>query len=486
MKARSPILHTDPFTSPITKPRHKQTSRPKPYFFQPHVIRPLSTRPQGLQKKLLLLAMDWKREKDPPISLAQLSILANLQRHNLNVIHKSWSVNDPKFDIKEVIKFVNLHINECTDIALGAYIWHEPHTQELLRALKENFKGRIILGGPQVSYVKKGIEDFYQQAHVFIRGYAEEALAQLLLSDKEQPPIVGIHYAGQADAGLSAKASLEQLPSPFLYGLIKPGKFIRWETQRGCPFRCAFCQHRESDISMVRRQFSSSRIMDEIDWILANPIIQDIAVLDPIFNSGPLYLAILKKYIEGKYTGKIALQCRLEMVTDDFLNAVETLNQTAHVVLEFGLQTIHRKEAQAVERPNNMQKVRHILTETRKRNIATEVSLIFGLPHQTLNSFLETIQFCKDLEVPTIYAYPLMLLRGTPLYEKKNALGLIESSDNNLRIDRIQENIPVVISSPSFSYEEWQKMATAAESLDEYNQVNRQNSLNNNRINLKV
>jgi radical SAM superfamily enzyme YgiQ (UPF0313 family) len=440
-----------------------------PYFkFKP--IRLFSKFTINRERKLMLLAMDWKRQKDPPVSLAQASILANLKRHQINVINKTWSVNDVNFKMEDVYNFVNSNIDENTDIALGAYVWHEHYTQKLLRTLRHNnFSGRIILGGPQISYVKNNIEKYYPEADIFIRGYAEEALAQLFLSDKTNPSITGVHYAGEFDSGLSATADLENLPSPFLDGLIPPQPFIRWETQRGCPFRCTFCQHRESDISMKRRQLSYSRIMQELEWIITNPIIQDIAVLDPTFNSGPHYMPILQKLTEGNYTGKIALQCRMEMIKDEFLEQIEILNQKAHVVLEFGLQTIHPNEAKIIQRPNNMKKVEHVLNETKKSNIATEVSLIFGLPQQTLQSFQASVQFCKNHLVPTIYAYPLMLLRGTPLYEKKNELGLVESTDIELKIDRALKDIPHVISSPSFTYDDWSEMAKIAESLDVYN-----------------
>lgn len=439
-------------------------------------IRLFSESPRKPYKKLMLLAMDWKRQKDPPISLSQASILANLKRHNINVIHKSWSVNDVNFKMEDVYNFVNSNIDENTDIALGAYVWHEHHTQKLLRTLRHNnFPGRIILGGPQISYVKNNVEKYYPDADIFIRGYAEEALAQLYLSEKKNPTIAGVHYAGEFDSGLSATADLETLPSPFLNGLISPQRFIRWETQRGCPFRCSFCQHRESDISMKRRQFAFSRIMQETEWIISNPIIQDIAVLDPTFNAGSHYMTIIQKLIDGNFSGKIALQCRIEMIKDEFLEQIENLNQKAHVVLEFGLQTIHPNEAKIIQRPNNMKKVVDVLNETNKRNIETEVSLIFGLPQQTLQSFETSVQFCKSHLVPTIYAYPLMLLRGTPLFEKKNELGLVESTDIELKIDRALKDIPHVISSPSFTYDDWREMAKIAESLDHYNYTHAHN-----------
>lgn len=421
-----------------------------------------------MSRRLLLTALDWTRAKDPPMSLGQASIVANLHSRGCAVKHNSWSVNNPEFNTDEVVDFAMNHADESTDFAIGAFVWNENHTHNILNQLKEKkFPGRIILGGPQISYVKQDIENYYPQADIFVRGYGEEALAQLMKKDSTNKFVIpGVHYAGEPDFGYSANIDLEDLPSPMLTGYIPPQRFIRWETQRGCPFRCTFCQHRESDTSMVRRQFPEKRVMKEAQWITENPIIQDVAVLDPTFNSGPHYLDILDKLREGGYTGKLALQCRPEMVRSEFLDAVERLNETANVVLEFGLQTIHKQESKIINRGTQIKKVSSVLKETKQRNISVEVSLIFGLPQQTLESFITSIEYCKSHGVPTIMAFPLMLLRGTPLYDQREELGLVQSDEHiSEEIPRQQDGISHVVASPSFSYSDWRKMVDIAEDL---------------------
>jgi len=433
----------------------------------------------GRRRKLILASLDWIRKKDPPFALGHASIVANFMKRRVPVIHQAWSVNTSNFDPKKVVDFALDHADSHSDFALGAFVWNESYTQEIIKELrKRKFPGRIILGGPQISYVKpshaSSIDSYYPQADIFIRGYAEQALADLMLSKVSSPMIPGVHYAGEPDLGFSASIELDELPSPFLTGMIKPQKFIRWETQRGCPFRCSFCQHRESDVSMIRREFPVNRVFKEAEWITSNPIISDVAVLDPTFNSGPHYISILEALTVGRYSGKLALQCRPEMVKTEFLDAVEKLNQTANVVLEFGLQTIHKDEWVLIQRPTNLKKVTQVLEETRRRNISVEVSLIFGLPQQTLASFKKSVVYCKQLGVPTIYAFPLMLLRGTPLYEQKETLGLIESNEPvSTSIDRQQQGISHVVSSPTFSYLDWRNMVKISEELQHYNTNNR-------------
>ena len=121
------------------------------------------------------------------------------------------------------------------DVALGAFIWNENYIQFILKALSANkFPGRIILGGLQVSYVKKGIEAYYPTVDVFVRGYAEEPILRLFESKKIYPTIRGIHYKGQSDLGLTSIGELKNLTSLFLSGVVKLQRFLRWESQLSC------------------------------------------------------------------------------------------------------------------------------------------------------------------------------------------------------------------------------------------------------------
>jgi len=115
------------------------------------------------------------------------------------------------------------------------------------------------------------------------------------------------------------------------------------------------------------------------------------------------------------------------MVTSEFLYLVAELNKTGMCLLEFGLQSIHPDEQKVIQRPNNMKKINKVIAEVNGMKIPYEVSIIYGLPNQTLNSYLETIEYLNKRNVPVIKAFPLMILRGTELYDKKKDLGLVEN-----------------------------------------------------------
>ena len=426
-------------------------------------------------KKILQLSLDWCRPKDPPISLGAASIVSHLRSHNVDVSPLSYNVNCPQFDTDAVVHDIFAsNPNECTLLGIGAFIWNEINLQDILSKLHQyNFPGKILLGGPQVSYATTNLEEYYPLVDIFCRGYAEYAVLKLITSSTTNEPfptIGGVVYKGLPDMKQQATCNLEVLPSPFLDGTIPPQKFLRWETQRGCPFRCSFCQHRESDLPtasslQTRQPLKNSRIFAEVEW-LAKKNVTDIAVIDPTFNAGQNYLKVMSSFIHHQFQGKLALQCRFEMIKDDFLEKVAQLNILgARIVLEFGLQTIIKHEAKAIQRPNQLKKVEDTIAKLKAMDIEYEVSLIFGLPLQTLSSFVESVNFCLSRGVPIVKAWPLMILRGTPLdtrmmrevYSLKEML--ISASDE---IDRVQVNIPHVVSSSTFSYEEWVVMTKIA------------------------
>lgn len=201
---------------------------------------------------------------------------------------------------------------------------------------------------------------------------------------------------------------------------------------------------------MKRRALDLQRVEAEIDLFCAEGV-DDIAVLDPIFNADERAVVVLRRLAKRGYRGKISLQCRAETMDDEFLDAAAALRST----LELGLQTIHPQEGKAISRWNNLGKMDEVLAGMRARGIRHQVSLIFGLPLQTLASFEESVQWCLEREVQILKAFPLLLLRGTPLERDRDRWGLRD----------IGGSMPMVVESSSFGFAEWVEMAKRSQAL---------------------
>ena len=409
---------------------------------------------------VILLDFPWMRDKDPRTPLGHASLLATLAQNQNLVCHSfirpindesSFSIERAWSEISEMIQNIN---GGNVDIAIGVYVWAEEVIQALLPKIRNELsEGRIILGGPQISYSSSGLESLYPECDIFVRGYGEMALLAIC-SSQEKQLIQGVHYAGDPDEDQQTVIDLDMLPSPFLSGIVslenKP--FIRWESQRGCPFSCSFCQHKEAGAKLRKKEFCEGRIFQEIDMFCENEV-GAIAVLDPIFNASRYAIDVLRRFKANGFKGHLSLQCRAEMIDEEFVNAVRDMN----VTLEFGLQTIHREEGRAVKRHNNIRKVAENLCLVSDASIEFEISVIFGLPNQTYKSFLKTVNWCLSSGAARIKAFPLMLLRGTELEERKQEWGLIESVGT----------MPVVLSSDTYGSDDWCAMAKISQALKE-------------------
>jgi len=336
-------------------------------------------------------------------------------------------------------------------IAISSYIWNEYLLNPLIKNLRKlGFVGKIVLGGYQISYsTKEKLRYEYPGADIFIFGYAEKSLLQSILIDKPAEPIY-----------FDYSVDFSKIPSVSLSDEIKilqGQKMIRLETKRGCPYKCSFCAHRDLRKNQVY-EHKISKIFEELSFFKSKNV-KRINILDPIFNIGNDYLNILKEVKRINFDGKITLQTRFEMIKGEkgekFLNLVERIN--AH--LEFGLQTIIEDEYKVINRPNDIKIISNILHQLKIRNISYEVSLIYGLPNQTIDSFQYSIDFLISNGCSNIIAYPLMLLKGTELYKQKEKYHFLEKTFGDF-------NVPTVIASNSFSKNDWLKMNKIAKRLN--------------------
>lgn len=234
-------------------------------------------------------------------------------------------------------------------------------------------------------------------------------------------------------------------------------KMVRLETKRGCPYRCSFCAHRDLESNRVFN-CTGDKVFEELSIFKAKSV-RKINVIDPVFNMGQNYLDILREMRRINLSSEISLQTRFENIRgrdgEAFLNLCGALN----VHLEFGVQTVVEDEYKAVNRLNNVRKIKSLMRRLNDRDISYEISLIYGLPNQTFDSFRRSVDFVRRNGCDNVVAFPLMLLKGTELYAERRKWNFKER-----RLGKF--GIPVVVGSNSFGEDEWYRMKDLAERLN--------------------
>jgi len=408
-------------------------------------------------KKLLIISFDLVREGECQ-SYAIGSLISRLKSHE--AYETAYTIDWHSFNLLSIESFdlnyclsselFRKNLSEYTHIAISCYVWSNSIVNSLIDKLFEcGFHGKIILGGYEISYSnKEELKYIYPKANYLVKGYAEECVLDILTKNV-------------AEGVIEKSVNFYALPSPYLTStltLTKNISKIRWETKRGCPYKCNFCAHRDLTGKKVNYH-ELSKVFEELS-LFKEFNVGKINILDPVFNIGKDYLEILKEVKRISLNSLLSLQVRPELITDEFLDAIEGLN----VFLEFGIQTLNEEENKAIKRGNNLPKIFETFKKVKERNIRYEVSLIYGLPHQTVSSFSHSIEHLKNLGCTSITAFPLMLLKGTELYDLKHHFQFRE-------IPMGKYNIPTVVESNSFTEKEWYQMYEMALQLNPNNRI---------------
>jgi radical SAM superfamily enzyme YgiQ (UPF0313 family) len=367
-----------------------------------------------------------------------------------------FSARDVKPEIEHGI--VDAIVAAGTDIiAIGAYVWNVVLVRRVLGLLRgRGSRALIVIGGPEVTYAP--IEELptrFVGANCFVRGAGEDALVQLARGARDIEGVVQVAAAGRAGF---ATVNLAGLPSPYLDGVLVVNDdepMVRWETARGCSYACSFCAH-PGEPEQRRIRTRNLDVLRQEVALFARHRVKRINVLDPLFNASPEHaIAVLKELSTADFKGSLTFQCRflaMRSRTAELLDRFAALD----VELEFGIQTTDEHVGDAVARRSELKPAEKTIRELQRLGINFSVSLIYGLPEQTLASFKDSLRWCRDMGVPTVRSYPLSLLVGTDLWHRQKKLGLVEGFDERMG------DVPVVIETPTMSRDDMLCAAEAA------------------------
>jgi uncharacterized protein len=117
----------------------------------------------------------------------------------------------------------------------------------------------------------------------------------------------------------------------------------------------------------------------------------------------------------------IATRC--DAITNECYDYLEELNKKTDLVIELGLQTIHQKTSDLINRGHTLKQFEECVKELRKRNINIVVHIINGLPYETKEDMIETAKYVSSLDIQGIKIHMLFILKGTKianLYTKEH------------------------------------------------------------------
>ena len=383
-------------------------------------------------------------------------------------------------------------LKNCNIILFSTYVWNEKISLAIAKKLKEyDNKKLIIFGGPSVPDNKFGNSEKYLKENPFIDvlSHQEGERSILKLFDDfpninfiNTPNISYIDVDGEYknNPNLPRLKDFDDVPSPYLNGIFdklikdnpKEKWLASWETNRGCPFSCTYCDWGSATNSKVARM-DLDRVYQELDWFSKNKI-EFIFCCDANFGMLPRDYEIALKAAENKkkygYPHVLSVQ--------NTKNARERAYKVQKLLADTGLSKGVTLAMQSVD-PHTLKSIKrdNISTkdyeELQKRftedNIATYTEFILALPGDTYDGFANGVSnVIKSGQHNRIQFNNLSILPNAEMAEPENMekdkietvdcpIVNVHGSLDETPADGIIESQKLVISTRSLPFDDWKK-----------------------------
>lgn len=117
----------------------------------------------------------------------------------------------------------------------------------------------------------------------------------------------------------------------------------------------------------------------------------------------------------------LSIATRPDCLPDDVVEYLAELNKRTYLWVELGLQTVHQKTSDLINRAHDMECYHEGVKKLRKHGINVCTHIINGLPGEDYDMMMETAKEVAKMDVQGIKIHLLHLLKGTPMikqYEK--------------------------------------------------------------------
>ncbi|OEU53502.1 MAG: hypothetical protein BA872_07725 [Desulfobacterales bacterium C00003060] len=274
---------------------------------------------------------------------------------------------------------------------------------KLIKSVDSNIK--IAIGGPQATFMPSEAFAELPDTDYICRSSGEVTLLRIARAIDNGTPfsdLLGVSYR-DADRGVYDTAELEGLtdlddyPSPYLndifdYSCMQEAIML---TSRGCPHHCIYCYTPNAFKHKVSFH-SVDRVMEEIRWIRKKGVGR-LWFADPniSFRLARL-IEILDRILTEGLESEMWLQTRADLVSLDLMKKMKRAGVTT---IAFGLESASERIMPRLHKHISIEKVAEAIRLAQSQGIEVELFTMFGLPYETFEDAVKTLEFVKKNNV---------------------------------------------------------------------------------------
>lgn len=360
----------------------------------------------------------WHPGVGMPLALGMIT--ASARAHRGGVLLDRYDIHRPEA-AEEVLRSLGSGSGPAV-LLCSDYLWTIEENLQMARQAKRLRPELLVVhGGPSCPKYGHDAEAFLRRhgdaADLLVRGEGEHTVSCLLDAVASLPnvdqssvrEIPGLSFLDRGGRFVRTSdperiADLGTLPSPYLTGEFDDVPFDEWgnviplETNRGCPYKCTFCDWGASIASRVRF-FDLDRVLAEIAWIARTG--RTVYITDANFGMAPRDREIAAELARTRRRigePRAVYFTTAKRSTTHLVEILDTLTDAGIATdTALSLQSTDPATLAAVDRRNiSTQHYLELARAFRVRGQPPVAELMLGLPGQTLGSYREDLQFCID------------------------------------------------------------------------------------------
>ncbi|TAL27406.1 MAG: radical SAM protein [Nitrospirae bacterium] len=373
----------------------------------------------------------------PPLGIAYLAAVVEAKGHKVSIIDAFAEGLDMR-SLEEKIKAISpdlIGITGMTPVIDNAF--------KVARAARKYAK-HIIMGGPHVSVAGNKIFKQCSDIDYAIQGEGETSLPLLIdgleSGKKDIGNVPGLITKEIINPPAQFIADLDNLPFPARHLLpneryryiLSQGKVTTMFTSRGCPYHCIFCD--KAVFGSKWRSRSASNVLDEMEFVNREFKINSIIIYDDLFT-------VKKERVMEICRGILERGLRIEWKCEGRVNIVEEetlrwMKKAGCSMIAYGVESGNQKGLDYLNKGTKVEQIKKAFELTRKAGIKPMAYFVLGIPVETYEDELRTIEFAKEIRPAYAQFSVLSPTPGTKLYDDAVKMGWYREVDAQNPMDK--------------------------------------------------